>query len=66
MSDPVNFLSSYADIGVVAKAEYAYNWDFFVSGAVTEIDFSGQPFKFTNKVGFVMGLVKNRVTTLLK
>lgn len=65
VSEAVSTLSPYSQSGTLAKAAFAELFDYYLYGTASSLDFSGSSVSFTNKIGYVMGLEKNRVKALM-
>lgn len=56
ISSSFSYMSAYTGSGIYMKAQYAENWDFYLSGTSRTLDFSGDIRNFPNDVGYVFGL----------
>jgi hypothetical protein len=64
-STPIDFLSSFAKVWQSDRAVFANQWDTFIFGTSDFFVVENQTFRFKNKVGYVIGLEKNRINNLI-
>lgn len=64
-STPIDFLSSFAKVWQSDRAVFANRWDTFIFGTSDFVVVENQTFRFKNKVGYVIGLEKNRINNLI-
>jgi hypothetical protein len=67
ISKPVSFLNHYfsTTMSPEDKVIFAYDWDEYLVGltsAPSTLEVENQTYTFSNKIGYVMGLSKNRKT----
>ena len=65
ISTPIDFLNEFSIVGTGSKAVVALNWDTFIFGFSDFVMVESQTFRFTKKIGYVMGLSKNRVNSIM-